>query len=327
MKTSLLHNLGLYLKIKGLSSLRLAREIPFVYILLILSGLIVGFLFMIKLPVNNSFSTVSISIILYALIGIRFFSIREKEFVLLKSLNISIYTVNFIRYALWAAVFFLLTVRIGLLALLLACILPLFDKTVKFSNPTIPSFYKKSAYQWLSAFRQSILWIFIFGGLMVIISLFYSNLNMLYVAMGILICLPCFFSFYLTGDDGSWLRVYKNTSKLLKIKLFELMIHSLIPAIVLFPFALFLSPFFPLLQMEIIFITVNILIFYSFYLGFPHVLSSYILNAFFVSVSVFLWQIIAFYAIIPTVLLICILHIILSYHLNGLLHVKTEIKN
>jgi hypothetical protein len=147
---------------------------------------------------------------------------------------------------------------------------------------------------------------------------------MLYVAMFIIICLPCFFSFYSIKDSVSWLRNYKSPSDLLKIKLYELLINSLMPAIVLFPFALFIAPFFLLLKINIILISINVLIFYCYYLCYPFLLMSLLSGALFTAISIVLFQIISFYAIIPVALIIIILHIISKHNINESLYVKIE---
>lgn len=320
-------NLYLYLKLRGVSFYRMLRDVPFVYLFLLLGIAGIAVYRLMHIDVEATGRNVIISLCVFVM-GCRAIRMARSERVLLKSLNISLVMVAVVKYLLLSIPFFFLNVYIGLSAVATAWIYAVIQSKItnRHSHKTMPVFYKKTAYQWLLYFRQEGFWILLIGLLCFFIALYHKNEQMLCVVFGLLLCIPAFFSYYRMVDNKKWLMIYKNASFLMRSKLIELVVNTLIPAVFCLLSVVVFMPeqivLFFLLTLA--FLYVNILTLYCYYLHYSSMLMSSVTNICLLSVSV------AFVMISP-VIAFCVIsaffvvaHILAIQNLKYTLYVVPE---
>jgi len=322
-------NICRYIKIKGLSSLRLFYEIPFVYKLVM--TLVVGltgyiFLSLVSLDLQFTAKSAIVCLCIFVLLGIYLCAFSFSEKVLLKTLGIKIIPLLFIRLLLLSIPFFILNVHIGLIVATAGslCVMSLQEVNVGKSKWRVPAFYRQSSYQWLSSFRRGGLWILIVGFMFFAIALYQSNENMASVAFGWLICVPCFMSYFGVPDSRFWLANYGSVGFLLKSKLVELFINAMLPALVCLPLAaIFLPVYLPMfMRISVAFLFVDLLFFYCTYLCYPSKIMPFICSFIIITLSLVLIVMHPVLSIFLSVPLLSVLHIISVQNLKSVLYVN-----
>lgn len=313
-----------YMVIKGLSFVRMLREIPFIYQLVLTAvvGLSAYALVQIQLNINLTHIIIALGIFILADVYVCSFSFSEK--ILLKTLKIKMFPVFLIKSLLLGIPFFLLDISVGLITLIVGtpCGYLLSGVSVR-EGKSHPVFYKKSAYQWLSAFRKEGLWFLIAGFLCFGIALFHGNKNMLCAAFACLMCVPCFISYYRMPDRRIWLVNYRNASFLIRSKLTELFINALLPALICLPLIAIWQPVYILFfaKLLLLFLFVDILCLYCYYLGYPSEVMSMLCSILIIVV----WSVLMFMhpllSLIISPLLLLLLHIVTIQNLKSILYV------
>ena len=315
-----------YIKIKGLSSIRLFYEIPFVYKLVM--TLIVGFTGYVLLSLDLQF-TVNSAIVcfcVFVLLGMSLCAFSFSEKVLLKTLGIKIYQVLLIRLLLLSIPFFFLDIYIGLIVATAGnlCVMLLQEVNVGKSKWRVPALYRQSSYQWLSSFRRGGLWIQTVGFLFFAMALYQGNENMASVAFGWLICVPCFMSYFGVPDSRFWLANYGSVGFLLKSKLVELFINAMLPALVCLPLAaIFLPVYLPMfMRISVAFLFVDLLFFYCTYLCYPSKIMPFICSFIIITLSLVLIVMHPALSMFLSIPLLSVLHIISVQNLKSVLYVS-----
>jgi len=322
-----MNKLYLYLRLRSVSFYRMLREIPFVYLFLLLgvAGIAVYGLMRVDVEATGRNVIISLCVFIMACSAIR---IACSEKILLKSLNISLTMVSVVKYLLLSIPFFFLNLYIGLSAVAIAWVYAVIHSKItnRPSNKKMCVFYKKTSYQWLSSFRQEGVWILLIGLFCFGIALYHKNEQMLCVVFGLLLCLPSFMSYYRMVDNKKWLMIYKNASFLMRGKLIELVVNTIMLATVCLLLVAIFAPehivLFALLTLT--FLYVNILTFYCYYSHYPSMLMSSVCNICLLSISVVLVVInpvIAFFVINA---FFCVSHILAIQNLKYTLYVIPE---
>ena len=315
-----------YIRIKGLSSIRLFYEIPFVYKLVM--AIAIGFAGYILLSVELQVAvkTVVVCLCIFVLLGMSLCSLSFREKVLLKTLCVNIFAVLYIRLLLLSIPFFLINIYIGLIVATTGslCVILLQGVNADKSKQRLPSFYRKTSYQWLSSFRRGGLWVLVAGFLLFVIALYHGNENMMYASFGWLMCAPCIISYYTASELRFWLVIYKSGRFLLKSKLTELLINALFPALICLPSVAFFMSAQLLVIVEILMalLFVNVLLFYSLYLFYPSGLRTIIFDILIMSVWPTMTMVHPEVSVVLSVLVLPILHILTIQNLKSTLYAK-----
>lgn len=315
-----------YIRLKGLSLVRLWREIPFVYRILMLAVISLAIYVLILLHVPVSVKSLSVGLCVFVLVGMYVCSFSFSEKIVLKSLGIKLFPLFMIRCFLLSIPFFILNVHIGLVTVSLGLVCVYFLSKVNFrSGKSLPSVYKKTSYQWLSAYRSEGVWVLIAGFLFFAVALYHKNENMSCVALGWLMCVPCFISYYAKMPEAQiWLISYRSASFLLRCKLIEMLINALLPALICIPAVMIFMPAYILLFIKLLFVFlfVDLLLLYSCYLCYPSIIMSFLCCFLFVmiwSVVTLMHPVVSACISAPFLLL---LHIIVIQNLKSIRYVE-----
>lgn len=316
-----------YMMIKGLSFVRMLREIPFIYQLILAAVTGLSIYVLVQIQLNLNLTNVMIALGVFILTGVYVCSFSFSEKILLKTLKIKMFPVFLIKSLLLSIPFFLLDISVGLITLLIGapCGYLLSGVSVR-KGKSYPVFYKKSAYQWLSAFRKEGLWVLVIGFLCFGIALFHGNKNMLCAAFACLMCVPCFISYYRMPDSRIWLVNYRNTSFLIRSKLTELFMNALLPALVCLPLIAIWQPVYMLFfaKLLLLFLFVDILCLYCYYLAYPSEVMSVLCSILIIVV----WSVLMFMhpllSLITSPLLLLLLHVVTIQNLKSILYVTPE---
>ena len=317
---AVVENIFKYIRIKGLSSIRLFHEIPFVYKLVMAIIVSLAVFVLLSLDLQVTVKNTSVCLCVFVLLGVSLCSFSFSEKMLLKTLGIKIFPVLFIRLLLLSIPFFLLNVYIGLIVATAGslCVILLQDVNIR-KGKRLPSFYRQTSYQWLSSFRRGGLWLLGVGFLFFVIALYQGNENMACAAFGWLMCVPCIMSYFNTMDSCFWLTNYKSVHFLFKSKLLELLINTLLPALVCLPLVAIFMPvqLFLFVRLTAAFIFFDLLIFYCLYLNYPSLFMA-IINIFIVVsvciVVVFMHPSLSVYISAP---LLLVLHVLAVQNLKS----------
>ena len=317
-------NINKYIRIKGLSSVRLFYEIPFVYklVMVVFTGL--AFYTLLSVDLQMTAKSVAICLCVFVLLGISLCNISFPEKILLKTVGVNIFVALFIRLLLLSIPFFLIDLYIGLITTTAGSLFVILLQDVNIhKSKRLPSFYRKTSYQWLSFFRRGGLWVLVAGFSLFVIALYHGNENMMCVAFGWLMCVPCFMSYYFNIPDSRfWLANYKSVHFLLKGKLLELLINAMLPALICLLLITFLMPvhLFLFLKLSAIFLFLDLLTFYCVYLNYPSLFMA-IINIFIIItlwlVVVFMHPLLSVYLSVP---LLLVLHVLAVQNLKSELY-------
>ena len=313
-----------YLRVKITSLIRLFGDIPFVYKLIMMALLCFAVYALIIAPVDFTIESIAICLCVFALTSVKFCSFSFSEKVLLKTLDIKILPLFFIRLVLLSIPFFLLNPYIGLVMISAGSMCAYFLSKVDIDGhkaKAFPSFYRKASYQWLSAFRRGGLWMLTVGFLLFVIALYVGNNNMLYAVFGWLMCVP--FAIALS-DVRAWLVNYKGVSFLLRRKLVELLFNASLPALICLPLvAIFMSAALILfVKLFIAFLFVDLMMFYGYYMCYPSPIKTFFCSVFLIST----WSVMMLMHPVVTVTLsapvLLLLHLLTIQNLKSILYVK-----
>ncbi|MDR2915771.1 MAG: hypothetical protein LBV74_13205 [Tannerella sp.] len=315
-----------YIRLKSLSLVRLWREIPFVYQVVMLAVISLAIYALIQFRVPVSVKSLSVGLCVFVLAGVPICSFSFPEKILLKSLGLKLFPLFMIRCFLLSVPFFILNVYFGLVMVTVGLICVYFLSKVNFrSGKGFPSFYKKTSYQWLSGYRTGGVWALISGFLFFAVALYHKNENMSCVAFGWLMCVPCFVSYYTKMLDARiWLVNYRSASFLLRCKLIELLVNALLPALICLPALMIFMPAYILLFIRLLFVFlfIDMLFLYSYYLCYPSMIMSGLCCILLVMIwSVITWMhpVISVYMSAPLLLL---LHILTIQNLKSIRHAE-----
>ena len=322
-----MHNLQLYFRLKGLSYYRILREFPLIYLFLIAASVCAAIYGLTQIHVAFSAPNTAICLIVFIAICQQFFRISHAEKILLKSLHINILTIYIVEYVMASLLFLLLNIPIGLITIAVGVIFAFIQSKEKTrTNKKIYAFYKNTSYQWLSSFRQEGVWISFVCFFFFVVALYHENDNMLKVAFGSLICIPCYFAYYKIPDNKAWLRIYKSSAFLMRSKLIELIINTVVPTTVYLLTAIVFRPEDPLsfALLALSLLGVNMLFFYCYYVCYPSILMSLVCFICLLSACAVLAVIYPEIVVFASCLLFCILHIIAIQNINATLYVTPE---
>ena len=307
-------NIYKYIRIKGLSSVRLFFEIPFVYKFVMLTFTVMISFMLLSVDLQANVKNVAVCLCIYVLLGVSICSFSFPEKLLLKTLRVNIFAALFLRLLLLSIPFFLLDIYIGLIVVTAGSLCVIFLKDVYIrKSKRLPSFYRKTSYQWLSSFRRGGLWVLVAGFLLFAIAIYHDNENMMYAAFGWIMCVPCIMSYpFNIPDSRFWIANYKSVHFLLKSKLLELLINASLPALVCLSLVAIFMPAFLLLfvRLTAVFLFVDLLIFYCVYLNYPSLFMAFI-NIFILItvwlVVVFMHPVLSVYISVPLLLMLHVL--------------------
>lgn len=308
----------LYIRLSGKSYWRLFREIPFllqIVFLLILSGILY---FLAETTFTGVITNYLVVFLLFVLMGRWCCRMSSSEKVLLSFLNIPIRLIHVLKCSLLSLPFFLLDGSVGFLLLTVGTAVVIWSPERITQNRTLPGFYVSTSYQWLGMYRVSGIWILSLGMLFLLIALWHQNTNMSNFFLGWIITLPPFFAYY-TTDPPKFLRIYKNSRFLIGKKLRELIRNIAIPTLLSLALVLLIdfSNSGLYLKPALFFIYIDLLLFYSRYICYPHTLIALALSVILIvaSLAVFILY------LIPGIL-ICSL-ILLCLHFLAINNLKT----
>ena len=312
-----------YIRIKITSLIRLFGDIPFVYKLIIVALLCFAVYALIIAPVDFTIESVTVCLCVFALTSVKFCSFSFSEKVLLKTLDIKILPLFFIRLVLLTIPFFLLNPYIGMIMISAGSMCAYFLSKVEIDGrkaKAFPSFYRKTSYQWLSSFRKGGLWVLSAGFLLFAIALYVGNNDMLYVAFGWLMCVPCAIAL---SDVRAWLVNYKNVSFLLRCKLLELFFNASLPALVCLPLVAVFIPAALILFIKLFaaFLFIDLLMFYSCYLCYPSILMPIVCLVFLISTWSAMMLMHPEITVIVSAPALLLLHILTIQNLKSILYV------
>lgn len=310
--------LNIYFRLLGKSYFRLFMEFPVVLKLLFILLFTGGIYLLNEFPFAPSLTNLFIIYVLFVIMGQRICMMSSSERTLLKLLDVSIVGIRVIKCVLLSVLFFILNFYAGLVAISLGTLSLLFYPERVTKNIQIPSFYIKSSYQWISMYRRMGIWILIGGLLFLTIGLWHQNRNMVCVFLGLINILPCFLAYYEREDTVPFLAVYKSSSYLLQTKLYELLYNIIIPLI----FSLLLLVIIDYsgigfyLKYAAFFIYTDLLLFYCYYVFYPHILTSCVLFCILASVSLTLFFSYPLLFIIVVFVLLFVLHLVAVINLK-----------
>ena len=316
-----------YFRIKITSLIRLFGDIPFVYKLIVMALLCFAVYALISVQVDITIENVAVCMCVFALTSVKFCSFSFSEKVLLKTLDINILPLFFIRLVLLSIPFFLLNPYIGLVMITAGSVCAYFlSKVVADSRKAkvFRSFYRKTSYQWLSSFRSGGLWIQVAGFLFFVIGLFHGNENMACAAFGWLMCVPCFMSYFGVPESRFWLVNYRSVRFLLRSKLVEMFINAVLPALVCLPLAAIFMPahLYVFMRFSAAFLFVDLLLFYCTYLCYPSKIMPFICSFIIITLSfvvIMMHPVMWMYLYVP---LLLVLHVLSVQNLKSVLYVN-----
>jgi hypothetical protein len=319
--------LSIYIRLLGKSYLRLFKEFP-----LLLQ--IIFVLLSIAILYTLSVVQLSLSVVNYAVGYISFVfagrwicRISSPERILLAILNVPNNLVCTLKCMLLSVPSFFLDMYMGLLVLSLGTITIIFFPYKKMKTLRMHSLYFPTSYQWLSMYRKAGIWVLIIGFLLFLIALWHQNLNLTYFSLLCIITTPCFFTYYGQKDSSKFLSIYKNSSFLVWRKVCELLINSLIPALVCLPFLLLMDISHIELYIKCILILVymNLLMFYCYYICYKYFFTAFILFCIIGYVSLALFISYPLIAFVVCMVVVTALHIFAIINLKSIFfHDKTE---
>lgn len=314
----------LYFRLKGISYYRMLKQIPFLYLILFFAVISVVVYGIIITHIAFSQQNTIICLLVFLILCHKLFRISDAEKVLLNSLHLDITTIQTIQYLIVSLLFFTLNIYIGIITSIIAVLFAFIQSNIQLSiSKKIFTFYKKTSYQWLSSFRQEGIWLFLAELLLFIIALYNKNQNMVCAIYGLLICLPCFLSYYKIPENRTWLIIYKNSSFLLQSKLIELFINTTLPIVFYLILTLAFMPesIFMLISFTLVLYVANMLLFYCYYLCYPSMLMSLVSFACLFCIIGILFMINSTITIASVGLLLVVLHITTIHNIKSNRHV------
>lgn len=190
-----------------------------------------------------SFINGGISLGLFLLIARWATTPHPAEKILLKGLHVPLSSVSVLKYLGISLPFFLLNLYAGILtAIAGTAIISFLPDKKGDASKTLPVFYQPAAYQWLSSFRSEGKWVLSFGLFLLIMALLNENRNLAIFSLVWLINLSCFIVYFRQQEPIVWLRIFKDTSLLMRRKVTELLINSFVPILPCFFLILLFMP-------------------------------------------------------------------------------------
>lgn len=226
--------------------------------------------------------------VVFVFMGIRICHMTRQEKLLLDGLHVPLALVFLFRCWILSLPFFLLDKWAGLLSATIGTVVVVYLSVYRMRHTTGGSSSLSrnlrfrgsiaAAYQWIARYRTDVIWIIFIGWIMHLVALINDNPNMVYVAMGIMVFVPCFLVYYKQQDPMSFLRIYKSASYLMKRKTIELFVCSIVPLCWCLPVscAVFPDETKSFIALSVAFLYANMLFMYSSYAFYPYIFMSFI---------------------------------------------------
>lgn len=272
-----MQQLSLYFKIKTLSFYRLCREIP-VLVGLLLLGVFVGVGYVLFAYKEEPAAMVYLYCLVgFVLLGRWLCGASPKEEVLIRGLRLPVLKIQLFKYALLSVPFWMLNVGIGFFVLTAGSLLLIMLSRVRgFSGWVVPSGYRPEAYQWLAVWRGEGIWLFLSGIFLMGEGMANGNERLVHFAVIWTVCLPCFLSYYKRQDPVTFLAVYRNVAVLLKRKITELLLNSLLAVAICLALIGVFSPSLLAASMWMAGggLLTNLILAYVYYISYPSILQA-----------------------------------------------------
>lgn len=322
-----MRQLILYIRLKGLSYFRFYKEFPLVIRLLVCIVCLAVCFLLIKLKMALSFVNGGISLGLFILIARWATTPHPAEKILLKGLHIPFLSVSVIKCLGISLPFFLLNLYVGILTAIAGTAIIYFlpDKQ-EGASKALPVFYPSAAYQWLSSFRLEGKWVFLFGLFLLIMALLNGNRNLAIFSLVWLINLSCFLVYFRQQEPIVWLRIFRDTSLLMKRKVIELLISSFIPILPCFFLILLFMPAETGIFIKIMIgcFYINLLLIYIRYACYPSIFMASIIFYGSLIVLTIAFITIQIQTICTALATLPLLHWLTCYHLKSTLYADAE---
>ncbi|RRD75647.1 hypothetical protein [Tannerella forsythia] len=307
-----MNGLIVYLRLTARSHWRLFHAFPLLLRVLIVVTAGVLCYMLVKASIRTSVLHDVWTTTAFVFVGGWFCRIRPEKELLLKSLHISHLLVRLVRCLVLSIPFFFWSVLTGVWVATLgtAVVLGLAYYRSEYGKRGGAAVGRRvfrlpfsAAYQWVSGYRTEIGWIILFALVLHAVALLHHNPDMASVMMGVAVCLPCFSAYYMRHDPKEYLCVYPNALFLMKRKTKEVLLYSLIPSVWCLSVSCVVFPSDALLfaSLLLVFLYVNIVLMYAFYVCYPNILFSLMLVLMGLLVPAFV------YAASPVAVVVCLL--------------------
>ena len=232
------------IQIKWTTFKRLTKQIPFVYLLIIVSSLLGLAYFLSRLNIDATWQTVSIASAIYIILFSRI-EYRTEQRLLLKQYPNAFFTSVAIDASLISVPFYFVNIISGVITSILALVLSLifvkYDGKPKI-NPVVPSpFFIKGSYMWHSKVRYLLPMVWLVSLLFIVVARVHDNYNLATVSLGV----GAFISFASTimqAEDKSFVQIYLNKKHFIKTNLKETIYNSVIFALPMVAIMIMLFP-------------------------------------------------------------------------------------
>lgn len=218
------------IQIKWTTFKRLTKQIPIVYLLIIVSSLLGLAYFLTRLNIEASWQTVSITSAIYIILFSRI-EYKPEHRLLLKQYPNAFYTSVAIDALLISVPFYFVNIISGVTTSMLALVLSLLF--VKYEgkpkiNPVVPSpFFIKGSYMWHSKMRYLLPMVWLVSLLLIVIVRVHDNYNLATVILGVGVIIS-FASTIMQAEDQSFVQIYLNKKHFIKTNLKETIYNSVI---------------------------------------------------------------------------------------------------
>lgn len=232
------------IQIKWTTFKRLTKQIPFVYLLIIVSSFLGLAYFLTRLNIEASWQTVSIASAIYIILFTRI-EYKTEQRLLLKQYPKAFYTSVAIDALLISAPFYFMNIISGITTSMLALVLSLVY--VKYEgkpkiNPVVPSpFFIKGSYMWHSKVRYLLPMVWLVSLLLIVVARVHDNYNLATVSLGVG-ALISFASTIMQSEDQSFVQIYLNKKHFIKTNLKETIYNSMIFALPMVTIMIMLFP-------------------------------------------------------------------------------------
>jgi len=302
-----------YIHLKILCTWRLFRDLPLIVQLLFAAAFVLLIWFLVSDRIEFSWRSFFILVGAQCLLSILFLNIKEKEKILLLTLQIPLRQVNLLRVAL-VAVFFLLLNPLSAAAGTVLSLLVAFgwktDKQSWFAQMVLPAIFVKTSYRWLAAYRKGGFLIIPVGLFLQAMAIIHHNDVLGYFSVLFMISISCCLASLFMEEAGSFLLCYPGADGLLKNKFRENLVNSAILSIFTLPFAVWCMYHgnYNAFAFILLGIYINSLIEAIFYTGYPSILLSFILLFVVATIIFALVFELTIYLVVPiSLVLLCVL--------------------
>ena len=225
----------------------------------------------------------------FVVLAFRACKIGHAERVLLKNMRVSFAAVFSVRCMLLSVPFFLLDWTVGILAVTVgsALVVCLSLYQTKYPSKNGFSMFRRlrfklpfaAAYQWVSGYRTDIVWTMLVGVILHAIAVVHGNRNMACAMMALTVCVPGFTVYYRLQDPKSFLRIFRDSSLLVRRKCMATVLFSAVPLCWLLPVSciVFTADIWLFVGLTAACIFVNLTMMYACYIFYPDAVLSLVM--------------------------------------------------